>query len=123
MFHSRRSIKRPGSSLSDQFCKKIKWVNGRWCVGHSFLPSSSIQGQRKSASKGAKENRVQESCGYPSIPTSQCLIEHTWRQREGRWLKVGRTLPGLPARCPSQVEGVPSREGSWGFLGVAVGYV
>lgn len=115
MFHFRRSIKRPGSSLSDQLYRKLKRVSGRWCVGHSFFPSLR-QGYRKNASEGAKESRVQRSCDCPSISTS--VSNHTHTETKGgplveSWLNVSQT----PARRQGQVEGLPSRAGSWGFLG------
>lgn len=112
MFHSRRSIKRPGSSLSDQFYKKIKRVNSRWCVD-SFYPPPSIR------TAGRERVREPKRGGCSSISTSLYLIEQAQRQREGRCLNVFWTLPEARRR-----EGVclcPSRAGnwSWGFLGVA----
>lgn len=98
-------------------------MNGCWCVGRSFLPSF-LQGHRKRVSEGARESRVQVNCGCPSNLTSQYLLEHTQRWgggvgEGGCRLSAGWTLPGLPARRQSLMKGVPSRAGSWGFLGVA----
>lgn len=112
-----------GSSLSDQLYKKIKWVNGCWCVGHSFLPSL-LQGHRKSV--GAKESSVQRGCGCPCISTSQYLIHHTRRQREDRWLKVGWKLPGCrhAVRVGRRVCPLEQRAGAlWGWWGCVRGAV
>lgn len=120
-FHIRRSINRPGSSLSDQLYKKIKWVNGRWCVGRSFLPLPSW-----SVSEGAKEGRVQRSCGCPSISTSQYLIGHNRRQREGRWLKFGWMFPRCQHAVRARWRLCPLEQGAgafWGWRGRVCGAV
>lgn len=84
--------------------------------GTLYLPPFLSLGNRMGTSEGAKESRVQKSCGCPSISACQYLIEHTHRQREGRWLKGGWMFP----RCRHAVRGpedsVPSRAESWGFL-------
>lgn len=103
MFHFSRSIKWPRSSCGE-FCKKIKWINDRWCVGHSFLPllprAEGRGGNRKSVSEEAKESRVQVNCGCPSISTSQYLLEHAQRHGGGR----------------ARVEGWPDAAGRAGTL-------
>lgn len=81
MFHFRRAIKRPGSSLSHQLYKTIKWVNGCWCVGHRFLPSH-LQGHRESA----KESMVQRGCVHLVTGSQYLITTHTQRQTTGELL-------------------------------------
>lgn len=115
LFHFRRSIKRPGSSLSDQFYKKIKRVNGRWCVGHSFLPSL----HRKSVSEGAKESRR-----AVAVPPSQHLSIYTRRQREGRRLKSWLNVAWMLANPCRKVCPLEQRAGAfWGWRGGVRGAV
>lgn len=101
---------------------KIKWVNGRWCVGQSFL-SSLFQGHRNIVSEGAKESSDQKSCGCLSISTFEHRNQtHRDRRRAvgwklaSSWLQVSRKL----ACCQGRVGGGPleQRAGAlWGWWG------
>lgn len=83
------------------------------CVTLSSPPS--FRATEKSGSEGAKECSVQKSCGCPPISTPRYLIEHTRRQRQGRWLKVGWTLPRCrhPFRAGRRVH--PLEQGAGAF--------
>lgn len=88
-------------------------MNGRWCMGCSFLPSP-LQSWRKSISGSQREFRwtVDET-------PSQYLTEHTEMGGGGVGL-VGSMVPGVQACCQSLTKGAPFRGGSWGFLGEEV---